>query len=472
MIKTFASEEEKNKAIEDFDERSGDLSDLEEIMNAEISSDDSPADKSVEKPEDTPPEPVPSDTTVDDDQPAQSDEDKEKPEETKSDGDEQKTDDSNELEELRATVKQQKEFIESNLSQMDNLRKLEEKVVSLEKAHSEQDDAPKKEVELRSSKLTELKERREKLLQKYKDPEDVVDAEYVKEMNEIQAGLFEELSTLQHNMTVIQQQASDATEKADSYIATREEETINDKIKAEEVRQQKEVNKFTDSHDEFKLSKPWDDVKEDYKQYQRRVSRVYFGRDPQNVDEVRQAMAQLNRRSPDLLNKLKMSGIPDEPNDDMVKYLATCELWDYWQGFRKDPLTGEFRRNDNGSIVQLTRYEPTLDKHVPDTYPSIEAAFNDQSAKNGYYTKKIIAAKIKGGKSAMDAIKQRDGGAKELGANETAAGAVKAVDDAYKSIMNINEEEAMRLAMEGDFNLLNEYNSLAEILKWDKISIA
>ncbi len=450
-MKTFATEEDKSKAIDEFDERTGDTNGLDEIMNAEIK----PPEEGVVAPptsEELPPEPKPDDslTTPVEDQLAPG-----------------KEPEVSEMDILKEELANSKKYIQENFSNQANLKALEDKVSKLESTYSE--NAPpsqKQEVEMRQSKLTELQTRRKSLLSKYPNPEDQLTQEYVDEMNGIQDGLFEEMGNSQHNLSIVQGQVKQATEKADSYVDAREKESLVKSQKKEQLNEAKAIEGFSEKTPQFKLSKPFDEVNQDYIRYQNKVSTIYLGREPQNRAEIDEAMTQLKRRSPHLTTKLKMAGVETKPTQDMTKYLGLCELWDSWTGLRKDPLTGDYNRDKNGKPIPLMRYEPSLKKYVPDRYPSVEAAYNDKSAKEGYYVKQLVNAKIEGGKQVIGAISQRDKGATELGVTETSGGQLQTVEEAFKRINEIDEVEAMRMAYSGDTALLKEYNELAKTVGW------
>lgn len=445
---TFATEEEKDRAIQEFDERTGDLDKLEEIMEAEI-----------QKPE-------PGDLPVEDVQPVQSQPDIEKPEaepvETvKPEGDGQ--DVNSEIEALKKIIEEKNAYIKEQLSSIGT--KVEPKLETVTK-----EDRPK--VVLKESRLKDLMERKAKLAEKYPEPEDQLDAEYLKEMNKIQNDMFEEMSNINHNIGVVQSEANRAAMAADNFVSKQKQEEARLKaLKAKEIEaeEMKQVQAFADKNPEFKLSKKFSDVDVDFKNYQEDVAKVYFGRKPINNSEINEAMSQLRRGSPGLTSRLNAAGVKTELTEDFKKYLALCEGWDSWAGIRPDPLTNKYNYDENGNIKQLTRYDPQSGQYVPDTFPSFEAAMNDKIVREGYYMRKIVAAKIKGAKDAMSAMSQRDNGAVELGANETHGGSMLSKDEAFKRINDIDPRMAATLAMQGDHSLINEYNKLATLIEWPTV---
>ena len=478
---TFATEDDKLKAIETFDERTGSIDDLDEMIKTEVGvSQDTTGTTETQEPkvppdtqestQDVPPtEPVAGDKS-DDHQP-----DNKPPQDSHEEPIEEPKPriEHEEVARLKKELEEKNTLIQSYYGSLDNMRNLEKKVKELEQASKQSVETPqeKKELKLRQGNIATLKTRRTELLKKYPTAEDQLDPDYLKEMNEIQAGLMDEIDNLSYNLSVIKDHASEATKKADSYISMRKEEDAKKQIKDSFTQQKREVEKFISEHDEFKLSKPFDEVDQDYRNYQYNVARIYFGRDPGNMAEVSEAMSQLRRQSPDLKLKLQSAGVPIEPTDDMKRYLGVCELWDNWRAWRKDPLTGDFKRDDKGNVVQLTRYDSATGHYVPDTYPTLEATYNDKAARDGYYIKQIIKAKIQGGKEAIQAATQRSSAAKELGPHETSGAQIKSAEEAYKRIMDIDTDRAMREAYEGKSAMLDEYNQYAKVLNWPIVEL-
>jgi len=371
---------------------------------------------------------------------------------------------------LKAELEESRKFIQDSFGSQDRLKKLEETVSSFQKeVKVPVTPTEKKEYKLRESNLKALKERREALLIKYPDPEDQLNEDYTKELNKIQDGLFEAVAIQEENAATLQAQTLDNAKKSDDYFTERKNDTAKEARLKEELRQKEQAIKFSNDNPQFKLSKSWDDVESDYSDYQLKVCSTYLGRAPKTHAEVRASMDQLSRNSPNLIAKLKISGLPTGLSLDQKKYVAVCEIWDHQQGVRVDPTTGDYRRNSDGDPLPLMRYDPSTGGQVVDTYPSFEAAFADKNNKEGFYTKQVVAAKIKAGKDAIDAINKRDSGASELGATETTGGTLQAKTEALKKIETIDENELMYRARNGDPSLLNEYNALARTLEWSEM---
>lgn len=457
-MKTFATEEEKNKAIEDFDERKGVESDLDEIMNAEIAPPPDNANNMSEgnsleepKPNATLIDPVTDTALVD-----QANKGKDEP---------------GKLAALNQQVLEQSQYIKDNLSSVGRIKALEDKISQLSQTQTAETKEEKKEITLRESNLNDLRERKKKLVEQFPDPESQLDSDYITEMNAIQEGFFDEFDVVHNNLLVAQNKAVDAEAKANSYVSQKADEVASQKHKSAIDNEINQVEAFSKSHPDFTMSKPFREVDEDYSEYQKEVSKVYFGRDVKTLTEINEAMAQLKRKSPGLMTKLKAANVQIDLSDDQSKLLKLCDIWDHWTGYRKDPITGDFQRDKHGNVVQLKRYEPTTNSYIPDSFPSMDTAYNDKLSNDGYYTKKVLSAKIEGGKQAISAMGKRDMGATELGVVETSGGQQQALDEVYNKINDMDIEKIVLAARAGDLSLLNEYNTLAKAIGWPETNI-
>ena len=320
------------------------------------------------------------------------------------------------------------------------------------------------------SRLDEIVKRRKALLEKHKDVEDQqFDADFLRENNQLQDLMLEEMGRLNGALERMSSDVEVTKKQASAYTQSRtaeDQKTREDQVYEQQI---KTVQSFIDKKDELKLSKPLMEVDKEYADYQRSVASVYWGRLARDTSEVQTAMAQLQRKSPSLMSALQAAQLPTEPTPDMEKYLAACEIWDNWQGVRKDPLTGDFRRDHKtGRVLPLMRWDPVTKRDVPDTYPSIEAAYNDSMVRGGVYTQKVIDAFKQGGKAAAEARARRDGGVVEMD-NASGGKPRVALDQALDEINKIDEREMILEAREGNPAKLKRYNELAQALGWSQV---
>lgn len=153
-------------------------------------------------------------------------------------------------------------------------------------------------------------------------------------------------------------------------------------------------------YEDFKLTKASKEVEEDYVLWGNSVATQYYGRRPQNLQEVHHALAALSNKSPDLIQKCELAQIPTLPTEDIAGYLKACEALDYRDGWRTDPTTGK--------RFQTTRWDAKSQSDIPDRYPTLSAAIEDQRVRSGFYKEQKVEAYDKGSKDALAAASKRD----------------------------------------------------------------
>jgi len=212
-------------------------------------------------------------------------------------------------------------------------------------------------------------------------------------------------------------------------------------------------------YSEFKMTRSAAEVEREYAGWAQDVTNLYFGA-PVNIDTdqgrqaMRQAMSMLQKGAPDITEKCRVAGVPIEATEDVKRYLEICDLLDYRDGYRVDPVSG------NKEIVK--RYHAPSGQYVPDTFPSLEAAYEDRKIRDGFYEKKIRDAFAKGGASMASAIQKRDSGAVEMdvstGSSRADAGLAMTRDAAVRILDEVDEIEAMRQKRSGNPALWNKLN--------------
>ena len=485
---TFASEEDKIAALDKIPETPENVAEIQKVMDAQVgdtppASAAKPEAESQEKPETTVTDPAPE--TPPAEKPAEKADGfiqiplSELPEEYRSFDNAGKF--LKKVKNQDETIARQTQFIRENLPKREQVA--DEGIETLRRENEELRrkvqtglDAGKtvaaptqQQAAASQGRLGELIQKRKALLQKFSDVEDQqFNSEFIKEKTALDDMVLDEMTRLNGALEAMGREVQETKKQAGEVIQSRrfeEQRSQEEKVFTEQV---KTIQTFTDTHEEFKLSKPFMEVDKEYREYQAKVASAYWGRLPKDGGEIQQAMEQLQRRSPALLNTLQAAQLPTEPTDDMQRYLATCEVWDAWQGIRKDPLKGDFNRDKNGRVVPLTRWDPISKQFVPDAYPTPESAYNDLQVRGGHYTQKVIEAFKQGGKTAAEARSRRDGGVVEM--DNSSGGKPRAsADQALVEIEKIDEVQAKRQAMDGDPTMLKRYNDLALIVGWPQI---
>ena len=237
--------------------------------------------------------------------------------------------------------------------------------------------------------------------------------------------------------------ANQAIEKTDSWYKEQ------DRIKGQEQaalaldKEFTEVDSFASNpkYPELKMSQPAREVEQQYLDWGRQVVSLYYGQEvnvgtSQGMIAMKFALDQLSKGAPDITEKCKVSGVPiAPPSEDIKKYLDVCELMDWRDGIRMNPLTGQ------KELVQ--RYHAPSGKHIPDTYPSLEAAYVVRMEKDGTFQKRIQENYRKGGEDVLKAIGKRDSRIVELdnttGTSRADAGTEMSTEEAMSIVNTIDE---------------------------------
>lgn len=388
------------------------------------------------------------------------------------------------LNEGQALIERQQKFIKEKLAGGDQniqaaLKRAEQAEAALAEAKARYEKPAQAETKseglspLPQSKLPKINEIRSKLKELSKDP--IANEDQILDFR----GQLDDLMTseIERNQQLYDRaaQRAEAAEKKAMETASQVSGWVNKSQMTESQRVQQDALKkeFGDidgfasdqKYSEFKLSKPSGEVEREYITWAQEVTSLYYGA-PVNIETqdgmkaMRHALAMLERGAPDITEKCRVSGVPQQPSEDVKKYLEICQLLDYRDGYRIDPVSGK------KEIIQ--RYHAPTGKYVPDTFPSLSAAYEDRKIRDGVYEKRIREAYSKGGAAMVEAIAKRDSGAAEMGnaqgASKKDAGIAMSKEDAAKIVNSIDETAALRQQRAGDPSLMNKLNEAFKVL--------
>ena len=457
-VMTFESEDARLAALDAFDEKTGNVDDLQRIRDAEIKVAEE-GDKPPEpKPEPEPkediipppePKPLPQEFVIKREELPERFRDKSPQEVFKShlSQDELIDKQGKKIQELQSQVSQgikQSEVAESELKGVQK-----EAGIKQEKA----EDAS----EIPSSKLSEIMALRQELLKV--EEGDEFEPDVLKKKDRLM-GLLVEENQRSNMITNLANERSLAIEKKlDEYRNRQDETSITERNKVELKKQLDEMDEFSQI-DEFKeeygMSISAAEADQKYVDWQNQVAMQYYGFLPnRNIESGREqlnyAMYMLNQRSPDIIEKLRVANIPIEPDQDLERYLKLCKLLDERDCIRYDPVQRK--------QVQLTRYNPQSGKHEPVSFPSLKATIENKRVESGYYKQRELDANKKGAKSFADALTKRD--TKEL-ENDTgnAAESQLSIEQANKTLVDFDMEVARKKYYQtGDASVFNDFNA-------------
>ncbi len=468
---TFSSEEARAQAIDAFDEETGNLEDLEAIQNAEIVSSDggqkgeaeeTPADPNAggggqevepKQPEETPP-------------PAEGEEEiftikrSELPEDLRtisSSGFLLKK-----LTEQESTIERQKKFIQERLSENPDERsgQLETRIQQLEaqlqtvgKADRASDsgqmsDDTKVDIGQIQSRINEIKKLKGSLSTK-----DQFDPDVIRERDRLDSLMIDAMNDMTGAIVHAQDEIAETRTRADRWLQG-QQKTHEDEQRERAMREEfGQFDAFAKAHNgEYPLSKPAAEIEKDYLGWAYQVGRLYYSRQPKNDDEALYALNELQKRPPALVEACQAAGVALEPSQDVKSYLGICDLANYRDGVRYDPITGR--------QTQATRYHP---KHgnIPDTLPSLDAAYEYQKINGGFYRQQVLEAERAGAQNAIKAMARGAGASEDLdnaGSHGGAPSQPMTNQGALDTLNRIDEIDAVARARNGDMSLLEELN--------------
>lgn len=457
----FATEEDRVKAIEGLDESPENLGKLDEIRNAPIGTAESLPDKPPEgqietpTPEVTPDKPVETVFTITDTKGYKN---------------------ANELlkafDEQKSLIERQTNFIREKLSQqvptvdpsvVQRAERAEKELEQLKRGSQKPTQETTVDigtVQTEIQRIQGLMDELDKLADS--DPDVAYTADYQKKSRELQRLQTKNVVALTDLYGRAQQEIVEAkrvsSEFASSFTRSKETERQQSVVDAE----YKSVDSIDDP--EYKLSKPSRDVEGDYVKWRGDVALAYYGRPAQNPNEAYQALAQLQLKNPELLQKCKIMGFRTEPTEDVAKYMAICELMDYRDGYRKDPVTGNLKR--------ITRFDPVSNAEVPIILPDLKSALRQKRLDEGYYDKRADGSFQQGAESLAKAAGRRDQGAVTLDGGKDQGQTPGGLDWAHKIVSESDAEEVMTAYRRGDRTKFDEINKARGLLGMDPITFS
>jgi hypothetical protein len=456
----FATEEDRVKAIEGLDESPENLGKLEEIRNAKIGT----AEASTEAAGSTPPEPKP-DAPKDQTPPEQKTDDDLKGYKTQ--GELLKA-----FDEQKSLIERQTQFIREKLSQqapqvdqsiVQRAEKAERELEELKRGTQQPSQGTKADIAVVQSEIQRIQALQDELdKQAEGDPDVAYTADYQKKVRELQRLQTKNVMALTELYGQARQEIVEAkkvsSEFAQSITRTKEEQRQQEIIGSE----YKAMDDLDDP--EYKLSKPSKEVEGEYVKWRGDVALAYYGRPAQNPDEAFAALDQLQLKNPELLQKCVMMGIKAEPSQDVARYIQHCDLMNYRDGYRKDPVTGKMKR--------ITRFDPISNQEVPIILPDLKSALKQKRLDEGYYDKRADGSFQQGAESLAKAAGRRDQGAVTLDGGKDQGQTPGGLEWAQKVVSEYDPEEVMIAYRRGDRTKFDEINKARVLLGMDPITFS
>lgn len=456
---TFADEPARVKAIEELGDNPANLDKLKEIREAPIGPpepvEEPPKEVSKEIPKETPKEVKQPETTVEPKTYTLTD--KDLPAGFDSPGKVFKS-----YGEAQELVKRQAEKIKELLANPNRPAAEQTALERAEKAERELEKlkggAPKQEtsaglstVNSEIQRIDALQGELEKLADN--DPDAAYTAEYQKKARELSRLQTKNLNVLTGLLTKAQQEIVETRKNTTEFgeFVQGQRKTIEQQQREEALRERyKEADTIGEVGGEFKLSKSSKDVEQEYVNFRDDVSLAFYVRPAKNDEEKFAALDQLKLKNPDLISKLRIMGVSEEPSEDIKKFISICEMLDYQEGYRTDPRTGKVER--------LYKTDIATGKQVPLVLPSLKAAIQQKRIEEGFYDKQVDGAFQKGAQSVAEAAQRRDKGAVELNAHEDVGQTQDSMAWAQRILENADSESAKYEYDHGKPEKFNEIN--------------
>lgn len=211
------------------------------------------------------------------------------------------------------------------------------------------------------------------------------------------------------------------------------------------------------------MSKSAKEIDKEYTDWASEITRLFYG-SPVDIftkkgeEMMLNALFMLGKNAPTLIERCQVSGVPVKPSEDVQKYLDICELLNYRDGVRIDPVTGK------KEVAE--RYHAPSGKMVPDVFPSAKAAYENRKLVDGVYAQKIRESYIEGGKKMAEAASRTDAGTVEMGTATSVsrkdAGLEMTAAEAQNILDTIDVQKAKWKLEDGD---PSDFNKLQEAFK-------
>jgi hypothetical protein len=297
------------------------------------------------------------------------------------------------------------------------------------------------------------------------DPDAAYTADYQKKARELSKLQTKNFNVLTGLLTKAQQEIAETRKNTTEFseFVQGQQQSLEQQRRVTALQETyKEVDGLAETGDEFKLSKPSKEVEQAYVGWRDDVSLAYYSRPAKNTEEKFAALDQLKLKNPDLISKLRVMGVSEEPTDDIKKFINICEMIDYREGYRTDPHTGKVER--------LFKTDIATGKQVPLVLPSLKAAIQQKRIEDGYYDKQVDGAFQKGAQSVAEAAQRRDKGAVELNAHEDIGQTQDSQAWAQRILENADSEKAKYEYDHGKPEKFDEINKARKIFGLEPIT--
>ena len=301
------------------------------------------------------------------------------------------------------------------------------------------------------------------LLGELKAVEDPYDEDSIRKIHKLVLAQSVELNRLNTLYSQAQNEIGQFRGTAESYIQKQRADEESSRMRAAYSSEMSEMDGFAKKHPEYKMSKPAQEIDQEYDGWRKGVSQMYYGKPATTSAQITEALRQLRIGNPNLIDACRKAGFPTQELPEWKPYLDICRLLDGRDGVVVNPQTGV--------AEQMYSYDAAGNR-VPVKFPSIEAYYQYRSTIDGTVDGKIAEARRGAAQSVAQAIQRRDATVTEVGSDY--AGPVDGKltpEQAVKLMESIDEEAAVLRANDGDRTLLDTLNRALVALGHSPISL-
>lgn len=441
---TFVDEPARVKAIEDLGDKPENLDKLKEVMEAPIGP---PEPVAEETPKETPkvaetPKETPKQTETTVESKTYTLTDKDLPAGYDTPGKAFKS-----LGEAQELIKRQGDKIKELLSNQTRPQAEQAAVENVEKAEKKLEQTGGKPTQETSTDIAAVNEEikridtlQAELEEMAKDPDAAYTADYQKKARELSKLQTKNLNVLTGLLTRAQQEILEtrkSTTDFGEFVQGQKQAIEQEKRAAKLENTYREVDSIGAIEGDFKLSKSSKEVEQDFVKWREEVALAVYGRPAKNRAEKDAALDQLKGKNPELISKLRIMGVAEEPTEDIKRFVAICEVLDYQE---------DHRIKDLKDAIKHKRLE------------------------DGYYDKKLDGSFQAGAQSVAEAAQRRDKGAVELNAHEDIGQTQDSQAWAQRILENADSEAAKYEYDHGKPEKFNEINKARKAIGLEPIT--
>ena len=287
------------------------------------------------------------------------------------------------------------------------------------------------------------------------DPDIVFTAEYQKKQRDIVRASTKNSEAIEATLLQISSDLAETKKTQAEINQSKARETQEDRDRKAYEDLWKDMDSLDDP--EYKTTTSKAVLKDNYLEWRNSVAIAYHGRPAKTEAEFSEAMVQLELKNPKLIEQCNLMKVATTPDSEMSAYLKTCELNLYRQGYRKNPMTGQY------TAERRVMVPDGKGNKVPYIIPTLKEAMEKMRLEDGTYQRKADEAYQNGASDFAAAAQRRDRGAVTLSDKDQRI-AAKTPEWAAQYLQSIDPDMVADSIRRGNTAGLTEYYEAMKIL--------